>query len=272
MKPRCGTANLSRVRASEIREMRSMTASLHWATGETRPDGSFATSQFAQETVSSLGIRSQAGSTNRQTLEKSARNWLEVQTPCRQRRACFRAQTPPFTTQMQILTEGSDHEWLTETKHKGIRSMVCWSVWWLGTMAEGIPISFMTWKSNASRRTIFCTFGAEANACRDALDLAEHTRAMLCEVVIGGEVLPDEWKGEHLPIRVITDCKSLFDVLAKDASVLEDRGTALTVASLRERCSPDVGRDQHDVWNRLPPRGKYKSPEEETNYQPFERS
>ena len=30
----------------------------------------------AQETVSTLSIRSQAGSTNRQTLEKSARNWF----------------------------------------------------------------------------------------------------------------------------------------------------------------------------------------------------
>ena len=55
---------------------------------------------------------------------------------------------------------------------------------------------------------------------------------MLCEVVIGGIVLLDEWTEEHLPIRVITDCKSLFDCLAKDASVPEDRGTALTVASL----------------------------------------
>ena len=67
---------------------------------------------------------------------------------------------------------------------------------------------------------------------------------MLCEVVIGGRVLPDEWEEEHLPIRVITDCKSLFDYLAKDASVPEDRGPSLTMASLRERCSAGVGREQ----------------------------
>ena len=95
---------------------------------------------------------------------------------------------------------------------------------------EAIPMSFMTWKSKASKRTILSTFGAEASACRDALDLAEYTRAMLCEVLNGSRVLPDQWTEEHLPIRVITDCKSLFDCLAKDASVPEDRGTALTVA------------------------------------------
>ena len=82
---------------------------------------------------------------------------------------------------------------------------------------EAIPISLMTWKTKASKRTILSTFGAEAaSVCRDALDLAEYTRATLCEVVIGGEVLPDEWKEEHLPIRVITNCECLFDCLAKD--------------------------------------------------------
>ena len=122
-----------------------------------------------------------------------------------------------------------------------------WSVWWIRDdleKTEAIPIPFMAWKSKASRRTNLSTFGAEASACRDALDLAEYTRAMLCEVVIGTTVFPDEWTEEHLLIRVVTDCKSLFlDCLAKDASVPEDRGTALTVASLRGRCSAGVERD-----------------------------
>ena len=42
----------------------------------------------------------------------------------------------------------------------------------------------------------------------------------------------------------MTDCKSLFDCLGKDASVPKDRRMALTVGSLRERCSVGVGRDQ----------------------------
>ena len=42
---------------------------------------------------------------------------------------------------------------------------------------------------------------------------------------------------------MFTECESLFDCSAKDASVPEDRGTALTVASLRERCSAGVGRE-----------------------------
>ena len=145
--------------------------------------------------------------------------------------------------------EGSDDEWLAKAKQKGIRvrlqhgALVCVVNQDDLEKTEAIPISFMTWKSKASKRTILFSFGAEASACRDALDLAEYTRAMLCEVLMGATVLPDEWTQEHLPIRVITDCKSLFDCLAKDVSVPEDGGTALTVASLRKRCSAGVGRD-----------------------------
>ena len=54
--------------------------------------------------------------------------------------------------------------------------------------AKSLQFSFMTGKSKTSKRTILTTFRAEVSACRDALDLAEYTRAMLCEVVTGGRV------------------------------------------------------------------------------------
>ena len=120
--------------------------------------------------------------------------------------------------------EGSEDKWLAKAKQKGVRvrfqheALVCVVAQDDLEKTEAIPISFMTWESKASKRTILSTSGAEASACRDALDLAEYTRAMLCEVVIGGRVLPDEWKEEHMPIRAITDCESLFDCLAKDAA------------------------------------------------------
>ena len=137
---------------------------------------------------------------------------------------------------MLVDEEGSVDEWLERAKQKGFRvcsqhgALVCVVALDDLEKTEALPISFITWKSKASKRTILSTFGAEASACR----------AMLCEVVIGRRVLPDEWTEEHLSIRVITDCKSLFDCLDKDASVPDDRGTALTVASLRERCSAGV--------------------------------
>ena len=113
---------------------------------------------------------------------------------------------------------GSDDEWLARAKQKGVRvrsqhgALVCVVAQDDLEETEAIPVCFMTWKSKASKRTILSTFGAKASECRDSLDLAEYTRAMLCEVVTGGRVL--------------------------------DRGTSLMVASLREGCSAGVGRDQ----------------------------
>ena len=46
------------------------------------------------------------------------------------------------------------------------------------------------------KKTVWSTSGAEASACRDAHDLAEYTRTVWCQVVIGGEELLDEWKEE----------------------------------------------------------------------------
>ena len=84
--------------------------------------------------------------------------------------------------------EGLDDEWLAKAKQKGVRSqhgaLVC-VVAQDDLQKTVIPRSFMTWKSKASKRNILSTFGAEASACRDALDLAEYTRAMLREVLIG---------------------------------------------------------------------------------------
>ena len=87
--------------------------------------------------------------------------------------------------------EGSDDEWMAKAKQKGIRvrsqhgASACVVAQADLEKTEAIPISFMTWKSKASKRTILSTFVAEDSACRDALDLAEYTRAMSCEVLIG---------------------------------------------------------------------------------------
>ena len=219
-------------------------------TGGTRPDESFATSQLQRKQAAPLVFDHNRAV---QTV-KRLRGQPEI----------IGLRFGPLSTGMCVVVhtdsalhnadadtddEGSDDEWLAGVEQKGIRvpsqhgALVCVVAQDDLEKNEVIPMSFMTWKSKASKGTILSTYGAEASACRDALDLAEYTRAMLCEVLSGARVLPDEWTEEHLPVRVITDCQSLFDCLAKDASVPEDRGTALTVAPLRERCLAGVGRD-----------------------------
>ena len=132
----------------------------------------------AEETISALGVRSQARRTNYKTLE-GPRNPLPT-------KMCVLACTDSALHNADADTddEGSDDEWLTKAKQKGIRvrsqhgALVCVVDQDDLEKTEAIPISFMTWKSKASKRTILSTFGAEASACRDALDL--NTREQCC--------------------------------------------------------------------------------------------
>ena len=186
MKTPCELESMSRVRArqegdqcttSEIGEMRSMTWNLHWVTGGTRPDESFATSQLQWK----------------QSTPRVSDHKIAVQTVKRLRsQPEVGLRFRPLPTKMCVLVytdaalhnadadpdeEGSDDEWLAKAKQKGIRvrsqhgALVCVVA---QDDLEKTEASFMTWKSKASKRTILSTLGAEASACQDALDLAEH--------------------------------------------------------------------------------------------------
>ena len=202
VKARCEPASIPRARArqegtqctsSEIREVRSMTGSLHWVTVGTRPDEAFATSQLQRK----------------QSAPLVSDHKCAVQTKKRLRcqpEICLRFR--PLSTKMCVLActdsalqradadtddEGSDDERLAKAKHP-----CSFSTWCLGLCGESGRFRenrshsniFMTWKSKAAKRTILSTFGTVASACRVALDLAEYTRAMLCEALIGARVLP----------------------------------------------------------------------------------
>ena len=123
--------------------------------------------------------------------------------------------------------EGSDDEWLAKAK-KGIR---------VGSQHDAL-VCVVT--HGDLKKTIWSVSVAEARACRDAFDLA------ITRNQFGTKPLSQEkcYYKENGRRSTITDCKSLFDCLAKDASVPEDRRTALTVEFLRGRCSVGVGRDQ----------------------------
>ena len=150
--------------------MRSMTGSLHWVTRGTRPDKSFATSQLQRKQSAPLM------SDHKRAVQTIKRLRGQPEIGLR-----FR----PLPAKMCVLVytdnadadpdeEGSDDEWLAMAKHKGIRvrsqhdALVC-------VVAQ-----------DDLKKTIWLTPGAEASACRDALDLTEYTRAIWCQVVIEG--------------------------------------------------------------------------------------
>ena len=208
-----------------------MTGRLHWVTGGTRLDESFATSQLPRKQAAHLASNNKRAVQTIKRLRSQPDIGLRFGPLSTKMCVVVHADSALYNADADTDDEGSDDEWLARAKKKGIVFVLNMEPCVVNQddleKIAAIPMSFMTWKNKASKRTILITFGAEASACRDALETAENTRAMLCEVLNGARVLLDEWTEEHLPIRVITDCKSLFDCLATDASAPEDRGAGV---------------------------------------------
>ena len=70
-----------------------------------------------------------------------------------------------------------------------------------------------------------------------------YMRALICEVYHGCRD-PTEWDESVMGVKLVVDCKSLYDNMAKDASVPEDKWTAVYIGALRCGVSAGVGRSQ----------------------------
>ena len=88
------------------------------------------------------------------------------------------------------------------------------------------------------------TFAAEAQAAGDTIGMAHYFRAYWCDVLHGYADWVDvtDFGEDHMPIKLYTDCKSLFDHLKKDGAVPEDKWVAVAVASLKCCVSAGAGR------------------------------
>ena len=108
---------------------------------------------------------------------------------------------------------------------------------------EPVRCSVVDWKSTSAKRVVYSTFAAETSAITVATGYGLFARSLLAEVMSGRSDAPPEKEEVRMPLRVLTDCKSLYDNTAKEGSVCECRWTAIYIASLREALSAGPGRD-----------------------------
>ena len=83
----------------------------------------------------------------------------------------------------------------------------------------------------------------EHPAVAHRLQIPAHERALLCEVLYGTRKGPHEWGEGDLQMRMITDCRSLYDHIKRENSLCDDRCTALYLAALRQVVSAGPQRD-----------------------------
>ena len=96
--------------------------------------------------------------------------------------------------------------------------------------------SLLDWKSAACARVCRSTFAAETMSCAGAIENAEYIMLFL-ETLLKGNL---QRRGARLRLRLMTDCRSLYDCLHKEGipRVPADHRLAIDLAAIRQ----DVGR------------------------------
>ena len=249
---RMDPASISRARRAEVRspctplettEFRSMVGSLHWVTGLTRPDGAYATNQLQKRQsgpcVEDLKMANKAITEIKDTADLG----IVLRPMSHKMVVVVWTDSALYNSEGELIE--NDEELAKYDKHK-VHSQAGALV---GMMNQAdlektgdLPVSVLDWRSRATKRVVTSTFAAESAAAADGLGLALFLRALIAEVYHGNALLPTEWDEDVIPTKIVVDCKSLFDNMCKEASVPDDRWTAIYIAQLRCAVSAGPGR------------------------------
>ena len=117
-----------------------------------------------------------------------------------------------------------------------------------------IACNMVAWKTKTNKRIIESSFAAETHAAIMGHGCGHYQRTLLLEIYHGKHVVLDServaWE-ELMPLRMITDCKSVYDTVNKDGQSVGDRSNAINVAVLRQLCvisSPPTGERAKMMW------------------------
>jgi hypothetical protein len=105
-----------------------------------------------------------------------------------------------------------------------------------------VSANFVAWKSKTDKRILESSFGAETHAALLGHSSGHYQRTLLMEIYYGSWVVKDadavSWE-KLMPLRMITDCKSVYDTIKRDGQSVGDRSNAINVAILRQLCVAD---------------------------------
>ena len=102
-----------------------------------------------------------------------------------------------------------------------------------------VPANYVAWKTKTDKRILESSFAAETHAAIMGHGCGHYQRTLILEIYYGQWVVkePDQVPWEDLmPLRMITDCKSVYDTIKKDGQSVGDRSNAIHVAILRQLC------------------------------------
>ena len=226
---------------SEHTELRSIGGSLHWMTGQTRPDLAAGTSlhMAGQPTVDHL-IQ-----LNKLIKEaKASEDW------------CLRFRPIPLETAKVLVF--SDSSWANTDE---LKSQAGFMVLFAGCQVDtlgGDFVSLLDWRSHRIKRKCRSTLAAETMALDAGVDAGIYARELMAEILVESynPVHSGRLPSTNFPVLAVTDCRSLFDLLVKDGpvSTTQEKRLAIDLGGLKEAATEfDESQEQlTDIFKWVP--------------------
>eukprot|EP00913_Durusdinium_trenchii_P034688 g32450.t1 len=206
---------------SEWQEFRSVTGSLQWLAGQTRPDAAAITS------LSNKG---------RETTTKELSELYEFIKVVKLTESLGLSYYPVPWNRATTIVGYSDSSWANAPGHKsqmGVLVMVTSPE----CTQKKCPASVLDWKSTRSPRVTRSTLASEANAMDERADRCVFTNYFMTHL-LWPEVANDQLKMSHLQA---TDCRSLYDAVISPAPSLTEKRTIVTVMSIQDYLKEEQG-------------------------------
>ena len=102
-------------------------------------------------------------------------------------------------------------------------------------------VHFLQWPTGRIQRVVRSTLSAEAYSCSEAIDQLNWLRGAIAELLMPTDQIRDYSKNlSEIPGVVVTDCKSLYDCLHGERTLLSDKRLSLEAAIIRQGLQENV--------------------------------
>ena len=204
--------------ASDMPEFRSVAGCLQWVAGQTRPDIAPVVSLCSKGTKSTYA--------DLQAMYSAVDHLIETKD------AGFNM-FPTVISESSLIISYTDSSWANAEGYASQHG----SLTLIGdpkiTDIDGQAL-LLDWKSSRSSRVCRSTLAAEASACDTGLDRSTFISYML------GELLHDQPSFQLKQLNrviVVTDCRSLYDVLCSENVGTDEKRVAVTIRSCQQHVS-----------------------------------
>ena len=204
----------------EVTELKSAIGSLQWLVGQTRPDLAAGTS-LGQGPNPCVGTLMAMNQMLREAIKASD----------------FALRFRPIDFRRACIVVYSDSSWANAPGNASQAGYLVFLAEMTVTTHKGGFAYLLEWRSHRIRRVCRSTLAAECIAMDTGLDAAVSLRLLFAGALIGNydPVKTGAPPADFLPIVVVTDCKSLYDLCVKDGpSSTQERRLQIDLAAIAE--------------------------------------